>query len=225
MGNVGSMACTMRRICGASDSGGSDGPDDDVHVAARRLQRGWALFAEEVQLRAGLGIDTPLLHIADNTHDREPRPLRSARAHAFTNRALILVEHLRQRLVHQQHRSPGHISRGKVATLQNGNPHRLQVVDRYRLVIIDVLERPLRRRGVAFEVGIVRIDQPDRREPRHRRDTLNAALRRQLAREPSEKIHAALRCPVTGARQNDSERHQLIAVEPGLELPSDSRNS
>ena len=52
IGSVGSIACTIRRICGASDSTGSADADDDVHVARRELRDPRPLLVEEVQLGA-----------------------------------------------------------------------------------------------------------------------------------------------------------------------------
>ena len=136
---------------------------------------------------------------------------------ALPNRALLLEERLRERLVDEDDRAARDIRRREIPPVDERDAHRLQVIAGHGLVVVDVLGRPFGRRGVAFEVRVVRVHLAHRREPGHRRDALHAGLLRQPAGQPVEEVHDALRRAIGRPGQHDPERDEAAPVEAGVD--------
>ena len=107
----------------------------------------------------------------------------------------------------------------KGAPFDDRNAHRLDVAGGDGLVVVDVLERPFRRRHVAFDVGVVGVDLAQRRQPGHR--GRRSGRRRSSAADRAAACRTSAPVPALGylrVRQRDGERHELPAVEAGVDV-------
>ncbi len=139
--------------------------------------------------------DASLLDVADHADDREPRQLRAEpRLQPAAERTLVAEERLRQRLVDERDGWPADVATSvKSRPSTSGIPSVVRYVGVDVLVVVDVLERPVRRCRVALEIGVVGVDLPLRRQALHGRRALHARQLRQLRLQTREEVDDRLR--------------------------------
>ena len=188
-------------------------------LPAAIVQDARPLLVQEVQLGAGLLRHPALLDVAHDADDGERRRLAGPGEDVdpLADRLELAEreEGLLERLVHQQHRRARDVGRLEAAPLHDRNPHRLQVVHRDGLVVVDVLGRLIGRRRVALEVGVVGVTLRFGGRPVIRATPVTPGTC--LSRSPSRSKNAT-RCSgfgYGGARQHHAEGEHPLAIEAG----------
>ena len=127
------------------------------------------------------------------------------------------VERFLERLVDHHHRGAGDVGALEAAPLHDRDPHRLQIVHRHRLVVVDVGRRLIGRRRVALEAGVVGVHLAIGREPGHRRDAGHAGQLAQAGHQAIEEGDARRPPSDRRAGQHHAEGRHVLAVEAGID--------
>ena len=135
----------------------------------------------------------------------------------LADRIAILPERVDERLVDDHDRTRRRIARLERAALDDRNAHRLEVVGHHALVVVDVFERALRRRGVVADVGVVGVERPVRRQPRHGAGALDAGDTAQFFEQALIELRARRGLRIVDVRQRHLERDQARSIEARID--------
>src|SRR6266850_3019024 len=135
--------------------------DKGIIVTAAVLLR-----VRQIEFGAGWPVDAGILHVLNHADDGTHRPIH-IRLDAAADGALVSIKSAGQRLINDDHIGrAGSVAGIEEATVHQADTQRLKIILADHLIVVDVFDGAAFTANKAFDVGVIHVGRPQRRQSR-----------------------------------------------------------